>query len=51
MIRKNQWKCQEISENEYMDWKLNWPSTCTGIDHNGKEKMKPNYEWRKYKED
>lgn len=28
MIRKQELANKEITENEYLKWKLNWPDTC-----------------------
>lgn len=28
MIRKQELANKEITENEYLEWKLNWPDTC-----------------------
>ena len=27
-IRKQELANKEITENEYLEWKLNWPDTC-----------------------
>ena len=37
MIRKQELAKNEITENEYLEWKLNWPDTC---DDCGKSKVK-----------
>lgn len=41
MIRKQELTKKEITENEYLEWKLNWPDTC---DDCGKSKVKKG--WR-----
>ena len=41
MIRKQELAKNEITENEYLEWKLNWPDTC---DDCGKSLMKK--EWK-----
>ena len=28
LVRKNELKAGEISREEYLEWKLNWPDTC-----------------------
>ena len=43
-IRKEEFKTQEITNDEYMEWKLNWPNTC---DDCGKHK--PSKIWRRSK--
>lgn len=32
MIRKQKLSKKEITENEYLEWKLNWPDTCGKFD-------------------
>ena len=28
LVRKNELKAGEITREEYLEWKLNWPETC-----------------------
>ena len=30
LVRKNELKTGEITREEYLEWKLNWPDTCDG---------------------
>lgn len=46
-LRKEQLKSGEISEDEYFEWKINWPSTSSKVDFNGKDDMNCSYNWRK----
>lgn len=41
MIRKQEWKYGEITDAEYLEWKLNWPDTCDDC-----EKCEPKKGWR-----
>lgn len=38
MIRKQEWKNGEITDNEYLEWKLNWPDTCDDCGRNEPKK-------------
>ena len=40
LVRKNELKAGEITKEEYLEWKLNWPETC---DDCGKYKPKKNW--------
>lgn len=42
LTRQKELENKEISEEEYFDWKINWPHSC---DDNGK--FEPSYQWRK----
>lgn len=42
LVRKNELKAGEITREEYLEWKLNWPNTC-----NGCEKHESKHKWRK----
>ncbi len=46
-LRKEQLKKGEISEDEYFEWKINWPATNSKVDFNGKDNKKCSYNWRK----
>lgn len=46
MIRKQELKNGEITDNEYFAWKLNWPDTCTGLDKINNDKSAPIKKWR-----
>ncbi|WP_070042987.1 helix-turn-helix domain-containing protein [Robinsoniella peoriensis] len=39
--RKEELKAKEITNDEYLEWKLNWPNTCDDCG-----KFKPNKKWR-----
>lgn len=45
-LRKQQLKDKMISENEYFEWKLNWPATSSDFDAEGNDKGKCSYPWR-----
>ena len=42
MIRKQELKNGEITDAEYLEWKLNWPDTCDDCG-----KCEPKKGWRK----
>lgn len=44
-IRKQELANKEITKEEYMEWKLNWPATCDDCG-----KYEPKYKWRKNNE-
>ncbi|MCI9140757.1 MAG: XRE family transcriptional regulator, partial [Lachnospiraceae bacterium] len=46
-LRKEQLKSGEISEDEYFEWKINWPATSSKVDYNGKDDKKCSFKWRK----
>jgi len=46
-LRKEQLKNGEISEDEYFEWKINWPATRSKVDFNGKDDQKCRFKWRK----
>ena len=46
-LRKEQLKNGDISEDEYFEWKINWPATSSKVDYNGKDDKKCNYKWKK----
>lgn len=41
LVRKNELKTGEITREEYLEWKLNWPSTCDGCG-----KYQPQKAWK-----
>lgn len=45
-LRKEQLKSGEISEDEYFEWKINWPATSSNVDENGNDKKNNIYQWR-----
>ena len=45
-LRKEQLKNGEISEDEYFEWKINWPATSSNVDENGNDKKNNIYQWR-----
>ena len=47
-LRKEQLKNGEISEDEYFEWKINWPATSSDIDEKGNDKRNNHYQWRKF---
>ena len=38
MNRKNELMNGEITEDEYLEWKLNWPDTCDDCDQHAPKK-------------
>ncbi len=46
-LRKEQLKSGEISEDEYFEWKINWPASSSNIDEKGYDKKNSSYQWRK----
>lgn len=46
MIRKQEFNAGEISKDEYLEWKLGWPDTCSekGPIH---KPCKPKHKWKK----
>ena len=47
-LRKEQLKSGEISEDEYFEWKINWPASSSNVDEQGNDKKNNSYDWRKY---
>ena len=45
-LRKEQLKSGEISEDEYFEWKINWPATSSSVDEKGHDKKNSSYQWR-----
>ena len=45
-LRKEQLKNGEISEDEYFEWKINWPTTSSSVDEKGNDKKNNSYKWR-----
>jgi len=41
-IAREQLRNGQISEDEYFEWKINWPDTSSNIDH-----KKCSYQWRR----
>lgn len=39
----------KISEDEYFEWKINWPATSSSVDEKGNDKKNNSYKWRKQK--
>ena len=46
-LRKEQLKNGEISEDEYFEWKINWPATSRDVDEKGNDRKNNSYQWRK----
>ena len=46
-LRKEQLKSGEISEDEYFEWKINWPVSSSSVDEKGNDKKNNSYQWRK----
>ena len=46
MVHKQELAEGEITQAEYLEWKLNWPDTCCeqGLSH---EPCEPKYQWKK----
>lgn len=38
LVKKNELKAGEISRDEYLEWKLNWPDTCKDTNWKNKDK-------------
>ena len=47
LVRKNELKAGEITREEYLEWKLNWPSTCSRVDSKGCDNKECLYKWKK----
>ena len=45
-LRKEQLKSGEISEDEYFEWKINWPASSSDVDEEGHDKENNSYDWR-----
>ena len=45
-LRKEQLKSGEISEDEYFEWKINWPASSSSVDEKGHDKKNNSYQWR-----
>ncbi len=48
-LRKEQLKSGEISEDEYFEWKINWPASSSSVDEKGNDKKNNSYDWRNYR--
>lgn len=46
-LRKEQLKNGEISEDEYFEWKINWPASSSSVDERGHDKKNNSYQWKK----
>ena len=45
-LRKEQLKSGEISEDEYFEWKINWPASSSSVDEKENDKKNNSYKWR-----
>jgi len=45
--RKEELKANVISNNEYLEWKLNWPASSSTVDEYGTDKSNDSFKWRK----
>ena len=43
LVRKNELKAGEITRDEYLEWKLNWPNTSSKVDEHGNDSECANY--------
>ena len=43
-LRKEQLKSGEISEDEYFEWKINWPASSSSVDEKGNDKKNNSYD-------
>ena len=50
-LRKEQLKSGEISEDEYFEWKINWPASSSSVDEKGNDKKNNSYKWKNRKGD
>ena len=46
-LRKQQLDNKDITEEEYFEWKINWPASSSLVDQNGNDKGNASYNWRK----
>ena len=44
---KQQLDNKDITEEEYFEWKINWPASSSLVDQNGTDKGNASYNWRK----
>lgn len=44
LVRQQEYRAEEITQEEYFEWKLNWPDTCDDLG-----KVTPTIQWRKNK--
>lgn len=44
-LRKEQLRSDIISEDEYFEWKINWPATSSTVDEKGNDKKDNRYNW------
>mgnify|MGYP004528828573 FL=1 len=44
-LRKEQLRSGIISEDEYFEWKINWPATSSTVDEKGNDKKDNRYNW------
>ena len=47
-LRKEQLKSGEISENEYFEWKINWPASSSSVDYDNIDKCNNTYKWKNH---
>lgn len=47
-LRKEQLKGGEISENEYFEWKINWPASSSSVDYDNIDKCNNTYKWKNH---
>ena len=45
-LRKEQLKSREISEDEYFEWKINWPASSSSVDEKGNDNCNNSYQWK-----
>ena len=45
-LRKEQLKSGEISEDEYFEWKINWPASSSSVDEKGNDNCNNSYQWK-----
>lgn len=43
-LKKEQLKNREISEDEYFEWKINWPASSSSVDEKGDAKKNNSYQ-------
>ena len=45
-LRKEELKSDEITRDEYFEWKINWPASSSDVDEEGHDKENNSYDWR-----
>jgi len=50
-LRKKQLQNKTISQEEYFEWKLNWPGTSSKVDEHGHDSGRCSIKWRKNKKE